>query len=407
MKPIIHSMIVTMLVLISSLPAWSAAEETQAEATDLYQGGNYAGVIRLLTAKSARSTQEALYLGLSYLRLGDQSQAIDAWKEYVHLDPGSEGARNISQYLTLLIREEAKKAAAQIVKQETAIGTRVDPNAVAVPPFRNLGQASYDPLSKGLAEMIITDLSQVEGLKVVERIRIQSLLDELKLSLSGLVDPKSAPKVGKLLGAGKITTGSYLDLTQEDIRFDAAIAQTEDGKLITSQGVSGKLATFYDLEKLLVFRILFGLGKPPESLDSRTREALERIHTKNFQAFRLYSEGLNFFDQGEYRKASQSFFFALEEDPEFELARKALLATPRIPIDLTAMISDGEAIARLELIVLGALELPPPPAAVQGLLVPNEGVAKLLLPPISQQPIPTSGAGSPATTPVTVNVTFN
>jgi TolB-like protein len=381
-------------VLILSTPAWPAEAATETETIALYQSGDYAKVIELLKAKPGHSVQEALYLGLSYLRLGNKGRAIDAWKEYVRLDPGSEGARDISQYLTLLIREEAKRTTRAIRKQEKITGNIVDPDAVAVSPFRNLGKAAYDPLSKGLAEMIITDLSQVKSLKVVERIQIQALLDELKLSQSGLVDPKSAPEVGKLLGAGKIATGSFLDLDQEKMRLDASIAETEDGKLITSPGVSGKLATFYDLEKSLVFKILCGLGQCPESLDSRTLHAVEAIHTKNFKAFRLYSAGLDFLDKGNYREASKSFFLALEEDPEFNLARRALLDTPRVPFDLTAMIAGGEAAARNQAAVAGGAGLPIVAT------IPDKGVRAMLIPPISQQPIST-------TSTVHVHITFD
>lgn len=387
-----------MFSMMTSAPAWPGDEVAGADAIALYQGSEYAQVIKVLKDRSSRSTQEALYLGLSYLRSGDQAKAIDAWKEYVHLDPGSEGARSISQSLTLLIREEAKRSAAQIRIQEKSIGKALDSDTVAVSPFRNLGKASNDPLSKGLAEMVITDLSQVKSLKVVERIQFQALLDELKLSQSGLVDPKSAPRVGKLLGAGKIATGSFLDLNAEDLRLDAAISQTEDGKLVTAPEVSGRLAAFYELEKSLVFKMLEGLGRSPESLDSSTRDALERIHTKNFKAFRLYSEGLNFFDQGKYREASQSFFFALEEDPGFDLARKALLITPQGTLDLTAIISSSEAVARMEAMVFGgAVPLEPP--AGRGLALQSRAVQRVTLPPIAQQTMP-------ATTRVNVDLTF-
>ena len=382
------------LVLAVPLAAWAADAVSETEAIALYQNGDYAKVVELLNAKPGHSVQESLYLGLSYLRLGNKEKAIDAWKEYVKLDPGSEGARDISQYLTLLIREEAKRTTKTMRKQEKITGNIVDPDAVAVSPFRNLGKASYDPLSKGLAEMIITDLSQVKSLKVVERIQIQALLDELKLSQSGLVDPKSAPQVGKLLGAGKITTGSFLDLDQEKMRLDAAVAETENGKLIASPGVSGNVATFYDLEKSLVFKILCGLGQCPESLDSRTLQAVQAIHTKNFKAFRHYSAGLDFLDKGNYREAAKSFFLAVEEDPEFNLARQALIDTPRVPFDVSAMIAGGESAAKNQGAVVGGASLP------IVVTIPEKGVRALMIPSIAQQPIPT-------TSTVHVHISFN
>lgn len=368
----------------------------------LYQEGEYAEIIKTLGGKTDPDSQEALYLGLSYLRTGDQSKAITAWKQYVQVDPGSEGSREVSKYLTLLLQEEAKRTAHEILQQEKQISGKIDAKAIAVSPFQNLGQQTYGPLSKGLAEMIITDLSKVKTLKVVERIQLKALMDELKLSQSGLVDAKSAPRVGKLLGAGKITTGSFLDLDEEKIRLDAAVTQTESGKSLTNSEVHGSLPTFYQLEKELVFKILCGIGHCPESLDSQTKEAVGTIHTRNFKAFRLYSQGLEYLDQSKYREASRSFFLAVEEDPEFDLARKALLDTPLFPLDLTAMISGAEAIgdggtAILSAGTIFAAPSLPEPAPGHQAMSPSIGI---LTPPA------TPPAPPPATVPVQIQVQF-
>lgn len=368
----------------------------------LYQEGRYAEIIQALEGKEA-DAQEALYLGLSHLRAGDRSKAIAAWKQYVRLDPGGEGSREVSRYLTLLLQEEAKRTAREILQQEKELAGKIDARAIAVSPFQNLGQQTYAPLSKGLAAMIITDLSKVKTLKVVERVQLKALLDELKLSQSGLVDAKSAPRVGKLLGAGKITTGSFLDLDQEKIRLDAAVTQTENGKSLTNPQVHGDLPAFYQLQKELVFKILCGIGHCPESLDSQTQAAVGTIHTKNFKAFRAYSQGLEYLDQSKYREASRSFFLAVEEDPEFELARKALLDTPLFPLDLTAMISGGEAIGDGGAAILTAGTLFAAPQIPQGsaghqVMAPSMG---MLVPPT-----PSGSAGSPSTVPVRIDVQF-
>ncbi|MDC4206471.1 MAG: hypothetical protein MPW17_10295 [Candidatus Manganitrophus sp.] len=374
----------------------------ESAAKTLYQEGRYAEIIQAYEGKEA-GAQEALYLGLSHLRAGDQSKAIAAWKQYVRLDPGSEGNREVSKYLTLLLQEEAKRTAREILQQEKELTGKIDARAIAVSPFQNLGQQTYAPLSKGLAAMIITDLSKVKTLKVVERVQLKALLDELKLSQSGLVDAKSAPRVGKLLGAGKITTGSFLDLEQERIRLDAAVTQTENGRSLTNPEVQGDLPAFYQLEKELVFKILCGIGHCPESLDSQTKAAVGTIHTKNFKAFRLYSQGLEYLDQGKYREASRSFFLAVEEDPEFELARKALLDTPLFPLDLTAMISGAEAIGDGGAAILSTGTIFAAPQLPQGsaghqVMAPSMG---MLVPPT-----PSGSAGAPPPVPVRIDVQF-
>jgi len=399
-----HLYFFALLILFTPILGWGAemgAPDT--EVKRLYQEGRYAEIIQAYEGKEGSGPQEALYLGLSHLRTGNPSKAIAAWKQYVRLGGGSEGSREVSKYLTLLLQEEAKRTAREILQQEKQLAGKVDARAIAVSPFENLGQQTYAPLSKGLAAMIITDLSKVKTLKVVERVQLKALLDELKLSQSGLVDAKSAPRVGKLLGAGKITTGSFLDLDQEKIRLDAAVTQTESGKALTNPEVHGTLPTFYQLQKELVFKILCGIGHCPESLDSQTKAAVETIHTKNFKAFRLYSQGLEYLDQGKYREASRAFFLAVEEDPEFELARKALLDTPLFPLDLTAMISGAEAIGDGGSAILSTATVFAAPQVPEGstghqVMAPSMG---MLVPPATG-----SGAGAPSTVPVRIDVQF-
>ena len=103
-----------------------------------------------------------------------------------------------------VINQEEKDWAKKAIQQEKALtsqGVTSTPNSIAVLSFNNRsGQNKLTPLQKGLAVMLITDLVKVEQLRVVERVKIQALLDELELGSSGLVNTKTAPRVGKLLG---------------------------------------------------------------------------------------------------------------------------------------------------------------------------------------------------------------
>ena len=80
---------------------------------------------------------------------------------------------------------------------------------MAVLPFMNRGDPAQATLSKGLTAMVISDLSKIPDLKVLERAKLQKLLDEMKLSDSGLVEQKSAIRAGRLMKAEKIMLGDY------------------------------------------------------------------------------------------------------------------------------------------------------------------------------------------------------
>jgi len=87
-------------------------------------------------------------------------------------------------------------------------------------------------VGKYVQEDITTALVNSGQFNVVERLKLQSVLDELKLTQLGLTDPEGAKEVGKLLGADVILTGT-LAATGEEWNVNLRLINTESG-LITS-----------------------------------------------------------------------------------------------------------------------------------------------------------------------------
>jgi len=81
------------------------------------------------------------------------------------------------------------------------------------------GGKDYDAIGKGIADMVITDLASGAKVRVVDRMRVQSILDEQKLTTSGAVDAQTAVRVGRLLGACYSIYGSFTrnDKTGENL----------------------------------------------------------------------------------------------------------------------------------------------------------------------------------------------
>ncbi|XPS87974.1 tetratricopeptide repeat domain protein [Desulfosarcina variabilis str. Montpellier] len=265
------------------------------------------------------------YLGLIYLKEGQRSAAIAEWQHYVAMDPESENSMKIRKSLTLLLREQAEEYARRAIANEaTLTGVPLAENTIAVTPFKNLGSADLGPLGKGMAAMVIHDLSQVGDLQVVERIKLQVLLDEIKLGESNLVETQTAPQVGRLLRARNVTAGTLADLEKENLQIASAVVDAEDDKTIGTQEVQGELKKFYDLEKDIACSIVEDLGKKCSDMP----KAFGKVHTESLPAFVAFSQGLEHFDAEEYDAARDKFQEALDEDPDFDLARAALIATP-------------------------------------------------------------------------------
>lgn len=128
---------------------------------------------------------------------------------------------------------------------------------VLVPPFENMSNAkamidyevgtSNDPdhpkkrvfhidrYTEAPRSVLEDLLVGIEGVKVVERQRVDQLLLESQFShLSGLVDTEKAVKLGKMLGANVLVMGTIEDVRTENKNFSGYGIRTENAKVIAS-----------------------------------------------------------------------------------------------------------------------------------------------------------------------------
>lgn len=331
----------------AALAASSAPSEVQ-KGIDLYEQNKLVqarDILESAAQKYPENISVPYYLGLICLKLEQRQAAIDHWQKYISMAPQDETSLAINKNITLLLRKEAREYAQKALAQEAeALNQPVEDNAVAVSGFKNLGSQDLAPLSKGMAAMIIADLSSFQDLKVVEREKLQALLAEMKIGSSGLVDQKNAPKVGKLLRAKYVTSGSLTDMDHEKLQLAAAVFNAEEVALVGDQQAGGKLSKFYEVEKELACQIVRQLGR----VCANAPQAFSKIHTKSLPAMVAYSEGLDYLDDDQYDEARIMFQRALDEDPNFGLAQAALLATPAAAMLLmteSQMISSAAAAA--------------------------------------------------------------
>src|SRR5512138_1296037 len=108
------------------------------------------------------------------------------------------------------------------------------PTVAVMPNFDNgsvLNHADYDALGKGIADVLITELSANSAIRVVERDRIQQLIDEQNLSTSGRVDKATAVQVGKLLGVHHMIFGGFIIDPKGQMRLDARAVNVETSEI--------------------------------------------------------------------------------------------------------------------------------------------------------------------------------
>jgi len=273
------------------------------------------------------------YQGLNYEFLNDTLSALNFYGRYKETPPESPYRELMEgRYLYLYRNQVYKDIHNRIVSEDKLNIQTIPENTLAVFPFSYYGTDNkYKPLSRGLSEMISIDLSKVEKLTVLERIRLKAIMDELEYSRL-IVDQNSAPRVGKLLSARLLYDGSF-DITGDDnLQMDINswdINYASTGRWLNKKG---KLRDLFIIEKELVFGIIDELGIQLTQLE---REQIELIPTNNINAFLEYSIGLELQDNGKYSEAAMFFFRATQLDPNFKEAITKYNATLFISSSLT------------------------------------------------------------------------
>ena len=195
-----------------------------------------------------------------------------------------------------------------------------DKNAkrVAILYFDNSGgEASLDKLKKGLADMLITDLSNIRMLNIVERDKLEALLKEQKLNNTKEFDPSTASKVGKLLGAQIILTGGYFEM-MGSIRLDARFIDVETGKILKSDGVDGETASFFKIQKQLSWKIIKNMDTKITDEEKVELQSEEKAKAVSIEDLNEYSKALDLYDQGKKAEAKKIAEKINTKYPDFE-----------------------------------------------------------------------------------------
>jgi hypothetical protein len=149
------------------------------------------------------------FLGEIALQEDQYDMALRQWKIYQAKDPGGAEelgvARKIATVENLALKNQYKLLFAN---EERISQQPPEPNTIAVMPFGNTGDPTYDALAKGLTAMVITDLAKIKSVKILEREKIEKLLEEISLNDTGLVQDHQV-RAGKLLRAERIMNGSF------------------------------------------------------------------------------------------------------------------------------------------------------------------------------------------------------
>lgn len=188
--------------------------------------------------------------------------------------------------------------------------------SLAILPFTNrTGADSLDWLGPGLADMLTTNLAQLEGLRVVSAQRLLDLLRQAGRGETEAIPDDLAMQIAAQSGARRLLHGSFMAVGDE-VRLDVQMIDLEDGTVAAAEQSRGTdvFALVDDVSARLSGQMM-GPAFTPTELTPVTQLA-----TGNIEAYREYQEGLLAERRFLFEQAEGSYRRAVELDPEFAIA---------------------------------------------------------------------------------------
>ncbi len=262
----------------------------------------------------------ALYAGLAAEQMKDFTAAKNAYNRYLEVGRTRSVQRDIRSRLVAISKEELRLAAKAAIANEAVVAQQPgSARTVAVLPLRFSGtDATLQPLERGLADLIVTDLGKSRSLTVLERDRLQAISDEIALSAGTQADAATAVRAGRLIRAGRIVQGAITQTGASNLTLNASVLNTSTAETQgTSAQQTGALDQLFNLEKAIVFQVFDALGV---TLTPAERQLVDQRPTRSLQAFLAYSRGLQAQDDGQLDEAARFFESARSIDPSFGAA---------------------------------------------------------------------------------------
>ena len=203
-------------------------------------------------------------------------------------------------------------------------------------------RADYDGLGKGIADLLITDMAGNPAMRVVERDRLQSILQEQDLVKSKSIDAQTAVKLGRLLGAAYLVTGGFMSDGKGTLLVTSRVISVETGAITNPLklqsksddvlGLIGQLSTKLNTElKLPALPRQTGDAGARKSGAAATSSSGRQAGAETTKSQKLdvktallYSKALDEQDSGHPKQAAELYRAVLQKFPDFGPAQQNL-----------------------------------------------------------------------------------
>lgn len=183
-----------------------------------------------------------------------------------------------------------------------------------------LPSGDVQALSTAISAMTLSDLSGIESLRLVEREQLNTVIEEQKLALSGLVDSSTAARAGELLGVRYLLTGQLV-FTYPSVVISSRVIDAQSGEIMASSTENGSMEDLFILQEENLEALLTGWGIP------LTRQEKTRLAARDNLSLNVminFGKAIKANDRGDYENALKYLESAVVLNPDFTLANQLL-----------------------------------------------------------------------------------
>ncbi|HSF16609.1 MAG TPA: protein kinase [Vicinamibacteria bacterium] len=197
---------------------------------------------------------------------------------------------------------------------------------LAILPLTNAtGAVGLEWMRTGIADMLVTDVSQSRYLRPVPSERVAKLLRELGVEDRARFDEATVESISKLAPAQLVLHGQFVE-SEGTIRLDLALRRAGSGVSLPIK-VEGQASQVFALVDRITQEVKAHIDLSPELLAGDVDRPVVEVATASIDALRLYQAGLAQLRRGANLVAVERFREATVADPGFAMAHVKLAET--------------------------------------------------------------------------------
>jgi len=204
----------------------------------------------------------------------------------------------------------------EVSRDQTAEASQ---NSLAVMYFENIPDPEdKDHTGEMLANLLITSLSQVQGLEVISRERLYDIQKEIGQTDAKGINPSLASQIAQRAGVKTMLLGTILQ-KEPQLAVTSRLIDVKSGRILNSQRISGfTAAQMFPMVDSLAILVRSGLNVKPAS--AAEAKSVAEVTTSSPEAYRSYLEAVELAKKFYFSESEAAIRRAIELDSNFAMA---------------------------------------------------------------------------------------